>query len=66
MLVAYREIDPIATHLSAEHLFSPADYYNVFTDLIDNDVILELSRAGAKAETKRKRPCAALQLHRDG
>ena len=35
-----------------------------FMGLTDDDVILQLSRAGALAETKRKRPCAALQLHR--
>lgn len=63
-IVADKEIDQIVTLTrSKEQPFSPADYYKEFTDLTDDDVIQKLSRAGAKAETKRKRPCA-LQLHR--
>ena len=66
MLVADREVDLIATHPVMGQLFSPADYYKEFTDLMEDDVIRELSRGGAKAETKRKRPSAALQLQRGG
>jgi hypothetical protein len=35
-----------------------------FPDLENRDVIRELARTGAEAETKRKRLCAALQVHR--
>ncbi len=48
MLVADREIDHIVTLTrDTEQLFSLGDYYREFPDLTDDDVIRELSRAGA-------------------